>query len=185
MASGASTGFVDLEHYRDELEGRLGRARGVMRGIVDPERDDDRCMASGNAARHVQAIAARHTLDRQRARATSRTGRRAIVDLEIAVARYRERRSWRRRHDRQRHGIVVQRQCRHAGAIDAVHVVPAHALRPAFVRERGIVADDIADDPGALRHRGCQRRQAIDPAIRRGGQPRIAMPRRSRIRSMP
>ncbi|MGI8547889.1 MAG: NADP-dependent malic enzyme [Gemmatimonadaceae bacterium] len=43
VASGATKQFVDLDQYRDELEGRLGRARGIMRGIItraqrDPKR---------------------------------------------------------------------------------------------------------------------------------------------------
>jgi len=43
VASGVARGFVDLDQYRDELENRLGRARGIMRGIInravrDPKR---------------------------------------------------------------------------------------------------------------------------------------------------
>jgi malate dehydrogenase (oxaloacetate-decarboxylating)(NADP+) len=43
VASGATTKFMDLENYRDQLEARLGRARGIMRGIInravrDPKR---------------------------------------------------------------------------------------------------------------------------------------------------
>ena len=34
VASGAAKEFVDLDAYRDALESRLGRARGIMRGIV-------------------------------------------------------------------------------------------------------------------------------------------------------
>ena len=35
IASGASNDFVDLEDYRQKLESRLGRARGVMRGLIN------------------------------------------------------------------------------------------------------------------------------------------------------
>ena len=35
IASGASNDFVDLEDYRQQLESRLGRARGVMRGLIN------------------------------------------------------------------------------------------------------------------------------------------------------
>jgi malate dehydrogenase (oxaloacetate-decarboxylating)(NADP+) len=35
VASGATTKFVDLEGYREQLEARLGRARGIMRGIIN------------------------------------------------------------------------------------------------------------------------------------------------------
>jgi len=43
VASGVARAFVDLDQYRDELENRLGRARGIMRGIInravrDPKR---------------------------------------------------------------------------------------------------------------------------------------------------
>src|SRR5690606_38241332 len=43
IASGAAREFVDLDEYRDRLEARLGRAKGVMRGIInrahrDPKR---------------------------------------------------------------------------------------------------------------------------------------------------
>jgi malate dehydrogenase (oxaloacetate-decarboxylating)(NADP+) len=43
VASGVAKTFVDVEDYRDQLEARLGRARGLIRGIVnravrDPKR---------------------------------------------------------------------------------------------------------------------------------------------------
>ena len=43
VASGVARDFVDLDQYRDQLENRLGRARGIMRGIInravhDPKR---------------------------------------------------------------------------------------------------------------------------------------------------
>ena len=43
VASGATDTFIDLEVYREQLEARLGRARGIMRGIInravrDPKR---------------------------------------------------------------------------------------------------------------------------------------------------
>jgi malate dehydrogenase (oxaloacetate-decarboxylating)(NADP+) len=34
VASGATDEFVDLDDYRDRLEARLGRARGIMRGLM-------------------------------------------------------------------------------------------------------------------------------------------------------
>jgi malate dehydrogenase (oxaloacetate-decarboxylating)(NADP+) len=34
VTSGAAPEFVDLDEYREQLEARLGRARGVMRGII-------------------------------------------------------------------------------------------------------------------------------------------------------
>jgi malate dehydrogenase (oxaloacetate-decarboxylating)(NADP+) len=43
VASGVTNEFIDLDEYRDQLESRLGRARGMMRGIInratrDPKR---------------------------------------------------------------------------------------------------------------------------------------------------
>lgn len=43
VASGVAKEMIDLEQYRDQLEARLGRARGLMRGIInravrDPKR---------------------------------------------------------------------------------------------------------------------------------------------------
>jgi malate dehydrogenase (oxaloacetate-decarboxylating)(NADP+) len=43
VASGVAKEMIDLEHYREQLELRLGRARGIMRGVInravrDPKR---------------------------------------------------------------------------------------------------------------------------------------------------
>ena len=35
VASGVTKEFIDLDDYREQLEARLGRARGVMRGIIN------------------------------------------------------------------------------------------------------------------------------------------------------
>ncbi len=35
VASGAANDFVDIDDYRERLEARLGRARGVMRGLIN------------------------------------------------------------------------------------------------------------------------------------------------------
>jgi malate dehydrogenase (oxaloacetate-decarboxylating)(NADP+) len=35
VATGVTNEFIDLEDYREKLEERLGRARGVMRGIIN------------------------------------------------------------------------------------------------------------------------------------------------------
>src|SRR5205823_8012350 len=35
VASGVAGTFIDVEGYREELEARLGRARGIMRGIIN------------------------------------------------------------------------------------------------------------------------------------------------------
>jgi malate dehydrogenase (oxaloacetate-decarboxylating)(NADP+) len=43
VASGVAREFIDIDHYREQLEERLGRARGIMRGVInraarDPKR---------------------------------------------------------------------------------------------------------------------------------------------------
>jgi malate dehydrogenase (oxaloacetate-decarboxylating)(NADP+) len=40
VASGAANGFIDLDEYREQLEARLGRARGIMRGIINRAHSD-------------------------------------------------------------------------------------------------------------------------------------------------
>ena len=40
VASGATDQFIDLDQYRDELEARLGRARGIVRGIMNRAQRD-------------------------------------------------------------------------------------------------------------------------------------------------
>ncbi len=40
VASGVARGMIDLEQYRDSLESRLGRARGLMRGIISRAQQD-------------------------------------------------------------------------------------------------------------------------------------------------
>ena len=42
VASGAARDFIDLDEYRDQLEARLGRARGIMRGIMNRAISDPR-----------------------------------------------------------------------------------------------------------------------------------------------
>jgi malate dehydrogenase (oxaloacetate-decarboxylating)(NADP+) len=40
VASGATSEFIDLDDYRDQLEGRLGRARGIVRGLINRAQRD-------------------------------------------------------------------------------------------------------------------------------------------------
>src|SRR5215207_5779797 len=42
VASGVARHFIDLDEYRDRLEARLGRARGIMRGIITRAQRDPR-----------------------------------------------------------------------------------------------------------------------------------------------
>ncbi len=40
VASGVAREFIDLDEYRDRLEARLGRARGIMRGLISRAQHD-------------------------------------------------------------------------------------------------------------------------------------------------
>jgi malate dehydrogenase (oxaloacetate-decarboxylating)(NADP+) len=40
VASGVAPEFIDLDTYRNQLESRLGRARGIMRGIINRAQND-------------------------------------------------------------------------------------------------------------------------------------------------
>jgi malate dehydrogenase (oxaloacetate-decarboxylating)(NADP+) len=42
VTTGAAPSFIDLDEYRDQLEARLGRAKGVMRGIIQRASRDPR-----------------------------------------------------------------------------------------------------------------------------------------------
>ena len=42
VASGVAAGMIDLEQYREQLEARLGRARGIMRGVINRAVSDPR-----------------------------------------------------------------------------------------------------------------------------------------------
>ena len=57
VASGVAQEFVDLDTYRAQLEGRLGRARGVMRGIITRATRDPRRLVfpEGTNARIIRA----------------------------------------------------------------------------------------------------------------------------------
>jgi malate dehydrogenase (oxaloacetate-decarboxylating)(NADP+) len=62
VASGVARDFVDLDTYREQLEGRLGRARGLMRGLMNraaasprrvvfPEGEDPRVIRAASILR--------------------------------------------------------------------------------------------------------------------------------------
>jgi malate dehydrogenase (oxaloacetate-decarboxylating)(NADP+) len=42
VASGAAADFVDIDEYRQRLEARLGKARGIMRGVINRAINDPR-----------------------------------------------------------------------------------------------------------------------------------------------
>ena len=57
VASGVAKEFVDLETYRDALEARLGRARGIMRGIINRAHHDPKriVFAEGEELKIIRA----------------------------------------------------------------------------------------------------------------------------------
>jgi malate dehydrogenase (oxaloacetate-decarboxylating)(NADP+) len=59
VASGAAPEFVDLDEYRHRLEARLGRARGIMRGVLNRAINDPRRIVfpEGEEAKIIRAAA--------------------------------------------------------------------------------------------------------------------------------
>ena len=57
VASGVAKEFIDVDTYRDQLEARLGRARGIMRGIMNRAMSDPRrvVLAEGEDRRTIRA----------------------------------------------------------------------------------------------------------------------------------
>ncbi|MGQ0647879.1 MAG: NADP-dependent malic enzyme [Gemmatimonadaceae bacterium] len=63
VASGASRDFIYLEEYRESLEGRLGRARGIMRGIINRAVRDPRRLVLPEGEERKMIRAARIMVD--------------------------------------------------------------------------------------------------------------------------
>jgi malate dehydrogenase (oxaloacetate-decarboxylating)(NADP+) len=57
VASGVAKEFIDIDTYRQQLEARLGRARGIMRGIMNRAVSDPRrlVLAEGEDRRTIRA----------------------------------------------------------------------------------------------------------------------------------
>jgi len=57
VASGVAKEFIDIDSYREQLEARLGRARGIMRGIINRAVSDPRrlVLAEGEDRRTIRA----------------------------------------------------------------------------------------------------------------------------------
>ncbi|MCC6318396.1 MAG: NADP-dependent malic enzyme [Gemmatimonadaceae bacterium] len=57
VASGVADDFIDLEEYRQSLEARLGRARGIMRGIINRALSDPKrlVLPEGEARKMIRA----------------------------------------------------------------------------------------------------------------------------------
>ena len=57
VASGVAREFIDLEEYRHSLESRLGRARGIMRGIINRATADPKrlVLPEGEARKMIRA----------------------------------------------------------------------------------------------------------------------------------
>ena len=63
VASGAADDFIDLEEYRESLEARLGRARGIMRGIINRAMRDPRRLVLPEGETRKMIRAARIMVD--------------------------------------------------------------------------------------------------------------------------
>jgi malate dehydrogenase (oxaloacetate-decarboxylating)(NADP+) len=63
VASGVAKEFVDVEDYRDRLEARLGRARGVIRGIINRAVRDPKRIVFPEGEEHKILRAARIVVD--------------------------------------------------------------------------------------------------------------------------
>jgi len=57
VASGVAKEFIDIDAYREQLEARLGRARGILRGIINRAASDPRrvVLAEGEDRRTIRA----------------------------------------------------------------------------------------------------------------------------------
>ncbi|HET9004426.1 MAG TPA: NADP-dependent malic enzyme [Gemmatimonadaceae bacterium] len=57
VATGVARDFIDLDHYREQLEARLGRAKGIMRGLINRAVADPRTVVfpEGEDARIIRA----------------------------------------------------------------------------------------------------------------------------------
>ena len=57
VASGVAKEFIDVDSYREQLEARLGRARGILRGIINRAMSDPRrvVLAEGEDRRTIRA----------------------------------------------------------------------------------------------------------------------------------
>jgi malate dehydrogenase (oxaloacetate-decarboxylating)(NADP+) len=57
VASGVAKEFIDIDAYREQLEARLGRARGILRGIINRAMSDPRrvVLAEGEDRRTIRA----------------------------------------------------------------------------------------------------------------------------------
>jgi malate dehydrogenase (oxaloacetate-decarboxylating)(NADP+) len=57
VASGVAKEFIDIDSYREQLEARLGRARGILRGIINRAASDPRrvVLAEGEERKTIRA----------------------------------------------------------------------------------------------------------------------------------
>ncbi len=59
VASGVAKEFIDLDQYREQLEVRLGRARGVMRGLDQPRDEQSQARRVPRRAKSRRSFAPR------------------------------------------------------------------------------------------------------------------------------
>src|SRR5688572_12057471 len=94
VASGVAKQFIDIDSYRESLEARLGRARGIMRGIINRALSDPRRVVLAEGEDRHTIRAARILADdgiaipillgnRERIRAKAEAERLSLDDIEL------------------------------------------------------------------------------------------------------
>ncbi len=84
VASGVAREFIDLDEYRERLEARLGRARGIMRGIITRATSDPRRVVFPEGAEPKVLRAARIVADEGIAEPVL-LGDRAVIEQTAAA----------------------------------------------------------------------------------------------------
>ena len=140
--------------------------------IIDPKAQGHRLGIHPDGASQAHDLAVGSAFIDNRL-AVTRHRQQPVVDLVIGRGHNRRGRTDRARRHRCSYFIVVQGQCRNAGAGIGLDIVPAHPRPPAFGWKPAVIADDMADAPSVCRNGISQRLQAGGGAIGRAGQPRF------------
>ncbi len=144
VASGATHDFVDLDEYRDDLESRLGRARGIMRGLMNrAQRDPKRVVfTEGDEPKIIRA--AQHLVEEGICEPI-------LLGNEHDIARHRQA----ARHPAQRHRgrgpgpLVLARQVRDV----PVAAAPAQGTEPGRGAPAAVQRELLRDVHGSVRRR--------------------------------
>ena len=179
VASGAASEFIDLDEYRERLESRLGRARGVMRGLINraasnpkrvvfPEGEEPKiiraariCVEDGIAEPDPARQSGDDRAVRARASTFRSTGSRSRIRRRRHGASEYAKHMWNRRqrkgHEPRRGAPpVVQRQL-----LRLVHGRPRRRRCARVGREPALSGDDSS---GARSHRRASRRRGSSAA---------------------